>query len=1020
VDRPLYAGPVMRFRILGPLQILVSGREVGLGRSREQRVLAALLLDANRVVPLHRLVDAVWDDRPPDTAGKLVRNCVSTLRQVLADAAVIGTEPVGYVLRVAPGELDAEVFRERVARGRDRASAGDLAGAVEELRDGLALWRGTALAGLSGRVIGAAAAGLDEQRLAALEECLGYELALGRDRELVAELTALVAEHPLREPLRAHLMRALYRSGRRADALEVYRTGRRILVDELGLEPGAELRDLEREVLADAEPPSTGTTRPAQLPPATDHFTGRDRYIAELDGLRAAGAPIAVIAGAPGVGKTALAVHWAHRAREHFPDGQLHVNLRGYGGGAPLRPIDALALFLTALGGPDERVPVEVEAASARYRSLLADRRVLVVLDNAATVEQVRPLLPGGTGCLVLVTARDRLAGLVAREGARLLTLGVLSPAEARRLLGRALGEDRAAGEPEATERLAGLCARLPLALRIAAAHLTARQHRRISAYVSGLAAGDRVAALAVEGDEQAAVRSAFDLSYAALPAQARRTFRCLGLVPGPDVTAPAVAALTATGPEEAARTLDRLAGAHLVDEYADGRYTFHDLLRAYAADRSAEEDGEAERQAATQRLCDWYRQRVDAAARRLYPEILRLTPPDPTAALFPDPHAALAWLDTERANLVATAVHGPPAVAWTLSDLLRGYFHQRMCTVDWLTVARAGLAAARRDGDPEAEAAAELSLGDLHWRISRYPSAIAHYTRAAPLARRAGWLRGESAVHGNLGNVYQQSGALDRAADEYRQALATAERLGWTVGVAANLENLGAVCWESGRLDEAVGYASRAVAICRETGFRFAEGVVLTGLGEVCQALGRPGEAVEHLTRALELHREVGNRGGEAETVRVLATVRRDAGEYPAGRELAETALALARAAGDRRYEADALNTLATIQLRLGDLGGAVAGHRAALDLAREIGNRYPEVEAQLGLARAYGDLGRSDSARACARDGLTLAHATGYRYLEDAVLDRLAELDGGGSAAADDEDHRVDVRRRAERAPR
>ena len=1013
----------MRFRILGPLQTFVDGEELRLGRSREQRVLAALLLHAGRVVPLARLVEAVWDGDPPDSAGKLVRNCVSTLRQRLGDPAAIATEPAGYLLRVAEGELDADEFRAGVARAREHAGAGDLAAAATRLREALAWWRGPALAGITGRLIEAGAAALDEQRLAALEECLSFELELGRGPELVAELSALVAEHPLRERPRGQLMLALHRAGRRTDALEVYRRGRVLLVGELGLEPGAELRELERAILTGDRrltAPGGAARRPvpAQLPADVEGFTGRDGYLAELDAVlagAASGPPAAVLTGAPGVGKTALAVHWAHRVRGYFPDGQLYVNLNGYGGGAPVRPVDALARFLTALGVAGEQVPVELDAAAARYRSLLSDRRVLVVLDNAATVAQVRPLLPGHPGCAVLVTGRDRLGGLVAREGARLLTLDVLSPAEAHHLLARAVGAQRTAGEPAAVAELVRLCARLPLALRVAAAHLTERPHRRIGTYVSGLAGGDRVGRLAVDGDEQSAVRSAFDLSYAALPEDARRAFRHLGLVPGPDVTVPAVAALAGATEPEAARWLDRLAVAHLVEEHAEGRYTFHDLLREYAADRAGAEDTDAARAAATGRLFDWYRQRVAAAAAGLYPEILRLPATAPAGPPFPDAAAALAWLDAERANLVAAAVHGPPPVGWALSDLLRGYFHQRMSTVDWLAVARAGRAAAEHDGNLPARAAAELSLGDLHWRLSRYPDAIAHYQRAATLAEKAGWRHGHGAVLGNLGNVYQQSGALDQAAEHYRQALAVAEELGWTVGVSANLENLGTVCWEAGRLAEAVGYATRAVAICRETGFRFAEAVTLTGLGEVCHALGRPGEARDHLDRALALHREVGNRGGEAETVRLLAVLHRDAGEHGRAREVAQEALALTRAAGDRRYEADTLTTLGTIEDAAGNPDAARAHHAAALALAREIGNRYPEVEAHLGLARAYRRLGRPDAARSHAQDGLALARATGYRLLESRARAELAE----GSRPPDDQDGGVHPGSRAERAP-
>jgi hypothetical protein len=396
------------------------------------------------------------------------------------------------------------------------------------------------------------------------------------------------------------------------------------------------------------------------LPADVTAFTGRRRQLEALDGLLESGADttavvISAIAGTAGVGKTGLAVHWAHRVRDRFPDGQLYVNLRGYAPTPPASPLEALAGVLRALGVAAEQVPVETEQAAGLYRTLLADKRMLVLLDNARDPDQVRPLLPGGPGSLVVVTSRHRLSGLVVKEGACRLTLDVLTPEEANQLLARLLGETRVHAEPAAAAELARACAHLPLALRIAAATLADRPQLSIAGYVAELGQGDRLGALAVDGDEQAAVRAAFDLSYAALAPGARRLFRLLGLVPGPEVTADAAAALTGTLPERAARLLDRLAAAHLIDQDTAGRFAFHDLLRLYAAERARHEDTGEERKAATRRLLDWYLHTVDAAARMLYPDKLRLPLPlaeaPRPATPFADHRGALAWCEALAAR---------------------------------------------------------------------------------------------------------------------------------------------------------------------------------------------------------------------------------------------------------------------------------------------------------------------------------------------------------------------------------
>jgi tetratricopeptide (TPR) repeat protein len=701
-------------------------------------------------------------------------------------------------------------------------------------------------------------------------------------------------------------------------------------------------------------------------------FTGRQAHLRRLDALlpgEEVTPPVLVIsaiAGTPGVGKTALAVHWAHQVRDRFPDGQLYVNLRGYAAGPPLRPIEALAHFLQALGVPAEEIPVDEEDAAGLYRSLLAGKRTLVLLDNAHHPDQVRPLLPGGAGCLVLITSRDQLGGLVARDGAIRMSLEALTPPEAAGLLAHLLGDDRMRTEPAAVGELAALCGYLPLALRIAAANLNNRPQRTIADYARRLRAGDRLAALEVDGDRQAAVRAAFDLSYAAQPAGARRLFRLLGLVPGPDVTAPAAAALagTSTGmnTEAAAQLLAKLATANLIDEHTADRYALHDLLRLYAAEQATAEDGTSGRQAALDRLFDHYLSTVDAAARLLYPEKLRLPQVGPAGApdliSFAGEAEAMAWLEAERPNLVAAvhhaAEHGPHTVAWRLADALRGYFNRRMHTVDWQAVANAGLGAAVADGQPAAQAAAHLSLATLDWGQSRCQQAIDHYVQALELAAQGGWRDGHVAAFGNLGNVYFELGQLAQAAEHYTQALAILAQDDWRAGRANGLGSL----------------------------------------GEVYHALGRLDEARTALIEARALQQEVGARGGEAEAVRVLAAVHRDAGQHAEALDLAHAALALARDIGDQRCEADTLNTLGGVHQQLGRYQEAAGDYQRALDLAQQIGSPYAQAEALTGLAAAHLAGGHPERAIGHAEDAIVVARKAEHRAIEGRALTALAAI--------------------------
>lgn len=659
----------VRFTLLGPLTVRTDTGTVALGGVRARCVLAGLLLNAGRVTSVDQLVDAAWDTAPPAGARVLVQNRISALRRTFRQAGLpselITTVGSGYLFQAEDGMVDLDVFERRVARAEKLAAAE----AVAELTAALALWQGPALDGLTTAPIETAANQLEERRIRALKQRITLELGLDRHTDLVSELTGLVGEHPYQEDLRGLLMLALDKSGRQADALQVYRDTRTVFTEQLGIEPSPSLSRLHEAILND-EPGSlgphdwvraapAGPPVPRELPPPPVPFIGREDELRMLDTLLENPGSITTINGMAGVGKTALALHWAHQMADWFPDGQLYVDLRG-----SLRPIDALDLLLGSLGHTD--VPTDVGQAAALYRSSLAGRRMLVVLDNARSVDQVRPLLPGSPGPVLVITSRDRLSGLKAREGAHRITLDVLEPAESQRFLSLALGPERVRAEPRATNRLAALCGHLPLALSAAAARLTGE--RRVIDLVARLRNGDRLTAL-TGPDEPDPVRSALEPSYRALPAQSRRLFRLLGLMPGADITAAGAAALAGLERPAAESSLDQLAAVHLVEEHAPDRFRLHKLVRHYATERAVRSDDATERAAAVRRLLDWYLRHARAAI-----SIARFDNVDSTDGLFGGHTQATRWLEAEWGNLAAAVRHGSFWLAWMLGDTLRGY----------------------------------------------------------------------------------------------------------------------------------------------------------------------------------------------------------------------------------------------------------------------------------------------------------------------------------------------------------
>jgi tetratricopeptide (TPR) repeat protein len=722
-------------------------------------------------------------------------------------------------------------------------------------------------------------------------------------------------------------------------------------------------------------------------------FVGRARERDFIDDARHGdiGAVIA-IDGMGGVGKTALAVHWAHRVADRFPDGQLYVNLQGYASAPPLSPMQVVAVLLRNLGVAADQVPVELEEAAGLYRSLLAGKRVFVILDNAYSAEQVRPLLPGSPDCMVVVTSRDRMTGLVATHGARQLTVDVLDDDEAVMLLTHVVGQERVASEPEAVAELAKACGYLPLALRIAAANLSSRPGKSIAGYLAELRTEDRLDGLTVPQDPHVAVGVAFDHSYHRLASDHQRLFRLLGLNPGPDVSVIGAAALADLEVEVAGQLLDELVDAHLVEPRGHCRYGQHDLLALYARQRAQQDDGRARSEAAMERLLDWYLHSTEAATSLLRPGGVRL-PTAPSATVlsptaFAGPSRAAAWLVAELTNLVAAARyaadHGPRPAAWRLADALREYFWQRRPMVEWQLIAEAALEAATVAGDVHAQVIGYLSLGQANRAASRLEPASRHLATALTLARQVGWTNGEAAALSCRGTVGVVSGDLRQAAADLARAAELFRQSGLLGGRADALFDLGLTKGRLGRLNEAVEHHNEALSLFRRVGDVIGEVAAFGVLGEVDQELGRLEGARELLTRAMRLYEEAGMRFGQAYFLRCLAAVDRDAGNLKEALAQAQEALSLCGEIGDRATEARVWITLASIHLQLGDAQDAGDHFRHALDLAQQISTPVYEAQARLGMADVCLALDQPQQALDRAHHALRQAATMGMRILE------------------------------------
>jgi DNA-binding SARP family transcriptional activator len=1041
-------GNAVSFAILGPVEAQADGRTIDLGRPRARAVLAYLLTSGNRVVSTERLIDAVWDGAAPPTARAQIHADISALRRGFATsgaAGLIATLPPGYLLRLAEGQLDWDAFRHEVRLARQMAAAGCLDDAATLLRRALGRWRGPSMAGAAAAYIDRTRAAIEERRLSAYEQLVDLELALGRHQDLIAELTELWETNPTRESLAGRLMLASYRCGRPSDALRIARRLRRSLVDREGLDPSRSIAELERSILRadprldwtspaaarDGRPAGHGSGGAAVLVPAYDgprpiaasvppaaslsgpgELFGRAKALQWLDQQlsQPVFGGIAILTGGPGVGKSALALHWARTRAESFPGGRLAVDLDGGSAGQPVHPLDALAALLRALGVAPQRLPDLLDDRCHMFRDLVARRRVLIVLDGATTAEQVRPLLPGRAGCMTVITSRAPLGDLVVNDGAARLGLTLLQPADATAFLAASLGAERVAAEVNAAEQLAAACAGLPLALAIAATNLLQHRYRGIADIVAALRNDAGTSLLDLRGDSGATVRDAFAASHATLPDRTRVLFRRLGLMPGPDFTVAEAATAAGMDPEQAHLHLALLFEAGLVDQHTPGRFSQHDLLRRYAIDHLRRSDPPTEIDRCRRRLYHHYLDAVDRAGDSLYPELLRLpvraaAPEGPDLA-FAEPAEALAWLDAERPNLVAliqaASDHGLGSIAWRVNDALRGYFSIRRDFDDWIRAGETALASADGAADQLAQVACLLSLAHANWWLGQYARAARELRSALAIAEDAGWTEAAAVALGNLGGVLMDSG-MPRAALPYLGRAVTAGLGSAQEPVAVT--NLAGVSHSLGALVLAAQQYRYAQTRYERHGSAHGVACARLGIGEVTLDLGQRHVAERELTAAYAIFSEYGDALGKSSALTAMARLRRLDSTQTAT-HYAEQALVLARRGRSGAHEADALCTLASIR-RSPDLCLDALRVAHAARASRIVG------EALVGLAGILIDLRCPVEGSRRAQEAVRFANEHGFRVTQGKALAELAVV----SAA---EGRRGPSRRLAEQALR
>ncbi|QKV97406.1 tetratricopeptide repeat protein [Streptomyces sp. NA02950] len=928
--------------MLGPVRAWRGADELELGPPKQRALLALLLVRAGQPVALGEIVDVLWAQDPPSSAVNVVQRHVGAVRRMLEPglpAKAAGSRLVrssgGYRLNTETDTLDLVEFRELSEQARRSAEMDAPDEAVELFVRALAPWQGPTATGIPPDIqTHPVFSAVDRELLTASKDAARAALDSTVPERLLTTLQRFAAHHPLDETLQARLILVLAATGRRAEALELYSTVGARLDEQLGVEPGPELRAARRRVLprpapipADATPkartgggarptgssaggsplgaepahgppspvpaappqprePEPPAVRPAQLPPDLPAFSGRRTELAHTAALLPedpdAGPPapvvISAIDGMAGIGKTTLAVHWAHRIAHRFPDGQLYANLRGFDPtGSVMPPDEALRAFLHALGVPPSRVPAGLDAQTALYRSLLAGRRVLILLDNVVDSQHVRPLLPGAPGCLVIVTSRNQLHGLIAADGARPLTLGPLSTAESRETLVARLGADRVAAEPEAVATIIRLCGRLPLALAVVAARAATRPAFPLSSVAAELRESQGNLDAFAGGDPSTDPRTVFSWSYRALHPEAARLFRLLALHPGPEISTAAAASLAGLPIRRTRALLAGLTRAHLLFEHAPGRYSFHDLLHAYAVELAHDHDPDGIRRDAGHRMYDHYLHTARTAATLLAPRSVERIPlsrvrSDAAPEQLNSQERAESWLATERPVLLAAVGHaartGFPGHAWRLAVTLELFLDRRGHWQEQAAIQHTALESARALSDRLGEAHAHRTLGFARGRLGRYGEAERHLERALELFAAVGEFDGHARSHRSLAFLANCQGFHQRALAHYRPALAHYRSSGNLSGQASVLNETGWTHILLGEYEHALAQCHQAVELHRTIGDANGEGAALDSLGYACHHLGRYEHALSCYRQALAVYREISDRYLEADTL--------------------------------------------------------------------------------------------------------------------------------------------------------
>ena len=998
----------MEFRVLGPIELWSAGQQYDLGPTRARCVLAILMLTPRTIVPTEVLIDRIWDTEPPPKAREglavYITRLRASLRQAIGDSVRLVGRSRGYELDVDPDVVDLHQFRRLRRQADALAGNGDADHAALLLREADRLWRGQAFAGIRGDWMARMRASLEEERRAAVLKRVECELELGRHADLVAELGNLLAQYPLDEAFIAHQMTALYGSGRAGEALSLYRDTRRQIIDELGTEPGPVLAELHQRVLTQDPELAAGftgpgrqlsrTTQPDTLPPEMVEFVGRDEELSLLIQEPGDGPRISVIEGMAGVGKTALAIHAARAAAAHYPDGTFYLNFQTHDPGLPsLDAAEALHRLLRMLTAPATPIPDAVGERTALLRAQLSRRRAIVILDDAAGSEQIQPLLPVSGQSLILITTRRTLSGL---PGAHVLTLDVLSMADAVTLFRRVAGQGQAHDE-DAAAMAVELCGRLPLAIQLAAGRLAHDYPPRLADLVEELAQSP----VPTPGAASPQVMSAFDVSYRSLEPEHQRFFRRLGMSPCASISPAAAAALGGVTLAEAQQALAALLDHHLLARAPGGQFRFHDLIREYAALRATQEDSEPERRRAVGRLLNYYLSAADQADRVLHPfrrrMPVRVSRPTPVSPALARTDGAAGWLEAEWRNILQAAQyagrHEWKQQCADLIHVLGGFLEVRAYWDDAITAHTVAVQAGRDLVDPARVAQASLELSEVKQQTGQHDAALPLAEEAAEIYRSLADLRGATEALDKVGLAHQRAGRSRDALAYFAEARALYGGAEDPHGVADTLTHSGIASWQLGRCREAMDMLREALLLYRAAGDRRGEAKTLNNLGRMQLNFGYHRDALDGYKKALDIFREIGVAQSEAILYHNIGALYNYKGSYDEGLAAYCRALAIYRAIGDLPNEADVLNDIGAIFQSAECYDEALICHDKAKAIAKEIGNLRQQVTALRGIAGVRRGCGGYGEAFNLYHSALKLAREIGDPYEEAKILEGIGE---------------------------